>query len=140
VPFRGKNDRLLLLQDQGADCSAVVWCMSWCPLWVASSVSEGTIAELAAPGPSAISFETLLTIRETTYTLAGSSEVLVTTYGTAWCLILEDLHNVHTGSGAHPASCLVDAVSKAGGIWSSNSIPSICLHGIHKANFNFSQP
>jgi len=58
----------LLLQDQDADSGAVVWCMSLCPPWVASSVSEGTIAELATPCPSVISFETLLTIRETTYT------------------------------------------------------------------------
>jgi hypothetical protein len=84
----------LLLQDQGTDCSAVVCCVSWCPLWVVSTVSEGTNAELAAPCLSAVSFGMLLTILETTFTSAGSSEAQVTIR----CLILEDLHNVHFGS------------------------------------------
>lgn len=41
--FRGKmTAHFLLLQDQGADSSAVA-CMSWCPLWVASSVPRESL-------------------------------------------------------------------------------------------------
>ena len=86
--------------------------MSLCPPWVASNVSEGTIRELVAPCPSVISFGTLFAVnRQRNYVhFSRFFRSSVNHLRTACCLILEDLHNAYTGSGAHPDSCLVGIV------------------------------